>query len=285
MKPFSIPVAAIGPGSQAPEPLAVERFAPMEPVERPAFPKIEAGRHDAAARTVQALLGHAEAYDPRRTADRRVDVTRLDPADDRLLNEALGQGEVSIVVTRPGAARIQETAFAGVWRVRCFDASGAMNADYLELAPIPDVVRDAAASATAGGLEWGAPPAGVMNAESILKEIRGKAAGFATGQIHVINLSLLPVSPEDVAFINATLGTGPVTMLSRGYGKCRITATTLRHVWLVQYFNLMDTLILNTIEITAMPEVALAAPDDIADAARRLEELAEWMLSAEVAAP
>ena len=48
----------------------------------------------------------------------------------------------------------------------------------------------------------------------------------------------------------------------------------------MQYFNLMDTLILNTIEITGMPEVAVAAPDDIEDTARRLEELAEWMAAA-----
>jgi hydrogenase-1 operon protein HyaF len=120
-----------------------------------------------------------------------------------------------------------------------------------------------------------------MNAESLLKEIRARAREFTPGQTpHVINMSLLPVSPEDVAFVNRSLGTGPVTMLSRGYGRCRITATRVRKVWLVQYFNLMDTLILNTIEITGMPEVAVAAPDDIEDTARRLEELAEWMAAA-----
>mgnify|MGYP000724044400 FL=1 len=63
-------------------------------------------------------------------------------------------------------------------------------------------------------------------------------------------------------------------MLSRGYGNCRITSTRLRNTWWVQYFNSMDHLILNTIEVTSVPEVALAAPEDFADS---VERLAEWV--------
>jgi hydrogenase-1 operon protein HyaF len=40
----------------------------------------------------------------------------------------------------------------------------------------------------------------------------------------------------------------------------------------VQYFNSMDHLILNTIEVATVPEVALAAPDDYADSLARLDE-------------
>ena len=45
----------------------------------------------------------------------------------------------------------------------------------------------------------------------------------------------------------------------------------------MQYFNNMQTLILNTIEVVDVPEVALAAPEDLADSALRLKELAVWM--------
>ena len=65
-----------------------------------------------------------------------------------------------------------------------------------------------------------------------------------------------------------------MTLLSRGYGNCRITSTRLRDTWWVQYFNSMNSLILNTIEVTAVPEVALAAPEDFADS---LSRLGEWL--------
>lgn len=38
-----------------------------------------------------------------------------------------------------------------------------------------------------------------------------------------VNLSLLPLSPSDIAFLDHRLGTGRVLILSRGYGNCRIT--------------------------------------------------------------
>ncbi len=282
MKAHGIPVVASWRESESfePEALNAQPFASMEAAERPRFPDPGAGvRHAAALATVRALCDLARLASSRQAPHgTRLDVRHLGAADETLLNEALGQGEVSIVVKRPHPAKVQETAFAGVWRVKEYDDSGALVADYFEVAPIARVAREAAAQASRGALAWGEPPAGVMNAESILKEIRARGLAFAPGaESHVISLSLMPVTRQDLAFIHETLGSGPVMMLSRGYGRCRITATRMRYVWLVQYFNPMDTLILDTVEITDMPEVALAAPDDLADAARRLEELADWM--------
>jgi len=45
----------------------------------------------------------------------------------------------------------------------------------------------------------------------------------------------------------------------------------------VQYFNNMQTLILNTIEVTRMPEVALAAREDLLETRGRLADLVQWM--------
>jgi hydrogenase-1 operon protein HyaF len=42
----------------------------------------------------------------------------------------------------------------------------------------------------------------------------------------------------------------------------------------VQYFNNMNHMILNTIEVTPVPEVALAAPEDFAES---LNRLGEWL--------
>ena len=45
----------------------------------------------------------------------------------------------------------------------------------------------------------------------------------------------------------------------------------------MQYFNTMNTLILNTLEVVEAPEVALAAVEDLFDSRERLAELVEWM--------
>ena len=66
-----------------------------------------------------------------------------------------------------------------------------------------------------------------------------------------------------------------MTILSRGYGNCRITATALPFVWRVQFFNSMDALILDTFEVTTMPEVAVAAPEDLSDSGARIVEVLE----------
>jgi hydrogenase-1 operon protein HyaF len=49
------------------------------------------------------------------------------------------------------------------------------------------------------------------------------------------------------------------------------------HVWRVQFFNSTDTLILDTWEVTQMPEVAIAGPEDIADSAERIRDVRRAM--------
>lgn len=43
----------------------------------------------------------------------------------------------------------------------------------------------------------------------------------------------------------------------------------------MQFFNSMDTLILDTFEVTTMPEVAIAAKEDLVDSAERIVEVLE----------
>lgn len=78
---------------------------------------------------------------------------------------------------------------------------------------------------------------------------------------------------EDLAFLIERLGEGPLTILSRGYGNCRISSTAVENVWWVQYFNSQDKNILNTLEIGGVPIVAAAAKEDIQDSAQRLDEI------------
>jgi hydrogenase-1 operon protein HyaF len=116
----------------------------------------------------------------------------------------------------------------------------------------------------------------VINAPPIYAELADKAARGTAGEpAHVVNFTLLPHTEEDLLWLDAALGEGAVTILSRGYGNCRVTATALAGVWRVQFFNSMDALILDTLEVTDMPEVVLAAREDLEDSARRLEQVLE----------
>jgi len=116
-----------------------------------------------------------------------------------------------------------------------------------------------------------------MNSPSVLREIGARMRLRRGARAHVVNLTLLPLTPDDHAVLEAALPAGPVALMSRGFGNCRITSTLARDVWRVQYFNSMSTLILNTIEVVDVPEVALAAVEDLADSRVRLAELVAWM--------
>ena len=73
------------------------------------------------------------------------------------------------------------------------------------------------------------------------------------------------------------LAAGPVRILSRGYGSCRITSTIVRDTWWVQYVNGYGKPMVESIEITDVPEVAIASREDIADSASRVAEALEWL--------
>ncbi|MES9833118.1 MAG: hydrogenase expression/formation C-terminal domain-containing protein [Candidatus Thiodiazotropha sp. DIVDIV] len=211
-----------------------------------------------------------------------VDITHLDPANSELVDQVLGEGEVSMVYSSPDcSARIQESVMAGLWRVRYFDQSGERISDTIEVAYVPKLCQRHVFKHASHRVETqrDAIPNGVINAPPLVAEINDKVAEYRPGrESHVINLTLLPQTEEDLQFLINNLGEGPLTILSRGYGNCRISSTKVENVWWVQYFNSQDKNILNTIEIGATPTVAAAAHEDIQDSAERLGEILEAYL-------
>ena len=209
-----------------------------------------------------------------------LDLTDLDPANRELVDQVLGEGEVSIVIADDTPLRIQESVLAGVWRIQRHDSAGLLLQDSIEIGPIPQQVAQQAFAGAKEGVELVQPlPAGVLNAPPLFSEINEYSSAWRPGkQAHVINLTLLPQTEEDLNFLQQQLGAGSVSILSRGYGNCRISSTATRNVWWVQYFNSQDRNILNSLEITDVPSVACAAPEDLADSAQRLEEIMEIYL-------
>lgn len=203
-------------------------------------------------------------------------ITHLDHKNRELVQQVLGEGEVQARYHGSQAEyRIQESVFAGVWQLQQFNLQGQLQQVDIEVCEFPPCFVEVIAPAAQMGLNLTETlPEGLMNAPSILTEIVAKQAEYKIGMpAHVINLTLLPITPEDKKYLIDTLGGGEAVILSKGYGNCRITSTRLRHLWWVQYFNTMDTLILNTLEIIDIPQVAKAAEEDIADSSKRLQSL------------
>lgn len=206
-----------------------------------------------------------------------LDITALTAAERAVVNQVLGEGEVSAIIDNGDGVRVsvQESLLAGVWRL-ITTRGDAIERDAIEVGAVPALFAQAAM------LDWGAErpawqgplPPNVLNAPSLVEEVRDRSARWEPGQeAHVINLTLLPVTMEDIGFLDHEIGTGSLLVLSRGYGNCRITNTRMRYGWRVVYYNSMDKVILNTVEITDIPQVMMAAPEDIRDAHERLVDL------------
>jgi hydrogenase-1 operon protein HyaF len=277
----SIPLPIFGQGSQPQEEDGAELEYMTMPEEMTTYrmPQISASLNAenlAQAKAVALRLQQDLAKYP--DCGPAIDLTALDAANRSFVDELLGEGEVSAVCS--DGARIQEAVLAGVWRLQRVQDQRIV-ADTLEVGVIPHIVGRTAFAAAAAQIDTDLSdlPEGVMNAPPLLAELNAKIVGYQPEDApYVINLSLLPQTEQDLAFLEQRLGKGPVTILSRGYGNCRISATATRFVWWVQYFNSQDTLILNTLEVCGVPNVACASTEDIADSRERLDEILQVYL-------
>ena len=158
-------------------------------------------------------------------------LANLNDLESKLVTDVLGEGEVAGVVALPDGslAQIQESVLAGIWRVRLeTDATS----EYIEIGTIPEIVRRAAADLTSADFEIGQVPEGAMNVLPVLAEIRERAQAWRPGiRSQIINFTLLPMSPVDMSFLQDTIRNGPIQLVSRGYGTCRVLSTGIRNVW------------------------------------------------------
>jgi hydrogenase-1 operon protein HyaF len=251
----------------------------MSTFEMPRPPEAQPGNDVAVARGVlQTFLVHFDAWLEDGGEPAALDLAGLAPEALRALNETLGEGEVSAIVKAEFNIHVQETVFAGVWREQHFGATGELLHDYLLAAPIPPVVGRAAAERAATKLRALELPAGATSLPALLHELQNAMDRCSHDTpARVINLTLLPLSREDSIYLDLVLDGGSVVILSRGFGNCRVSSTAARHVWRVQYFNNMQTLLLNTLEVVQMPEVAIAAREDLLETRERLADLVQWM--------
>lgn len=273
MANFQLPPIGFGPGSQPEVDGELEYMALPSGMRTysPHLPDIRDISSVAPALATLADVGAACDICARTGQTADFDLSGLGKAARALIAETLGQGEVSMKLRGNPALLVQESVFAGVWVL-----AGA-GVDRIEVAPVPGAsVARAFTPSSPARLTLVPRGPGVVNAPPILAELLDKSASYIPGDLpHVINLTLLPHTEEDLLWLAQALGEGAVTVLSRGYGNCRITATAHAPVWRVQFYNSQDILILDTFEITTMPEVALAAKEDLEDSGERILEVLE----------
>lgn len=283
MTEIHIPIASIGVGSQpADEDGKTLEFIPM-PHEMSVFEISDMPEPEDVANLVEginALRLVRDALQKYHVEDEltMIDITDLNDQNRQWVNQMLGHGEVSVIYQGDVRTEIQESVFSGVWRIVYMNDAGKVEKDFIEIAAIPEIVKNASFLKAKTSLRYLEEnlPAGVMNATAIITEINDKVATWKAGdETYVINFSLLPQTEEDLVFLDQLLGSGPIVILSRGYGNCRIACTETQNVWWVKYFNSEDKLILNTIEISLIPEVACASQEDIEDSAERFVEVME----------
>jgi hydrogenase-1 operon protein HyaF len=280
MMTFPIPVVpfkpSIGPGSQPVDEVLVTLDVPNDvhafrpPLSELDAPPEVAGPALGFLKTLLAALRETP-FSPMQVV--RFSLLDYPPAVRAEIHELLGEGEVSVLSA--GDLRAQETAFTGIWRIR------GEGVDDVEASAFPLALRALALAREIPAEPAAVPPPELMNAPALYHEVRSLSAVWRVGRpAQVINLSLLPATPDDLAWLDEQLGRISFSILSRGFGNCRITATALPYVWWVQYFNNMEKLILNSIEIVDVPAVALAAQEDYDETIVRLDE---WIVSIESA--
>ena len=281
-KGLDIPVSIIGPGSQVSQDDDVLDYMSMpndmSVFNAPVLMDYELENYPEAALVIQKLTDVLNGF-TEKTKTTTIDFSHIAKNDIDFINKFLGEGEVAIIFNEDKVQyRVQETVLAGVWRIMGNDNGTIIQS--FEVGNYPKFI--ATHTFKHANLNLNIPEVpieGTINAPSLLTELSDKSFCWLHGDDpHVVNLTLLPQSPEDLEMLNNFLMIGPTLVLSRGYGSCRVSSTMLKNVWWVQYFNSDDKLILNTIEVVDIPVVIQASQEDIEDSQERLIEMIDSVL-------
>ena len=147
MTDYSIPVGASGPGSQPVEADGAELDilqmpSGMSAYETPAIPEPEDARHlDAAKNLLYSLLAGLQQHQPEASVA-EFDLGFLDQSNCAMVDQVLGEGEVSVVISGGVKARIQESVLAGVWRIKYLAQDDSVLRDVIEVGTIPGIINE-----------------------------------------------------------------------------------------------------------------------------------------------
>ncbi|MEL6301502.1 MAG: hydrogenase expression/formation C-terminal domain-containing protein [Pseudomonadota bacterium] len=224
-----------------------------------------------ALQTLSVVHDALERYEPG-TPVVSLPVDHLDSRNLDWLDRVLGTSGISISYDGAANARIQESVFAGVWRVRHYDDDGRVNADIVEVAPLPKLIARAVFTKAAAQFALASLKTLPVALKRILSELHEALICYAErGVTHVMNLT--DTEESHLELMQALFGLGPAVIESRGSGNCRITSTNIRGLWWVQFFNTQGEMIVNSLEVATVPSLVSAEPDDLSESADSLRNL------------
>jgi HupH hydrogenase expression protein, C-terminal conserved region len=87
----------------------------------------------------------------------------------------------------------------------------------------------------------------------------------------VIDLKSLPMAPGEERRIEEALGEGEVRAELQALGPTVVQETAYPGVWLVTHRNAENEVVARFIEVTRMPEILMAQPEDIERGIEKLE--------------
>ena len=109
------------------------------------------------------------------------------------------------------------------------------------------------------------------NATAVLHEVAELLVALAErGETGIIDLGGMPLSSTDKAWLAAKLGQGEVQMTLNLDGASEVRETAFHGVWWLVHHNEKGVLTGEFIEISSVPELVSAHPDDIRQAADKL---------------
>jgi hydrogenase-1 operon protein HyaF len=112
------------------------------------------------------------------------------------------------------------------------------------------------------------------NAPVLLREIAQLAARLLeSGEASAIDLRALPLTPADLDWLRETLGRGQVAATLEAEGESTLTETVCPGVWWVTHHNENGAVASEFIEVTFVPELLKAHPDDVKIGLEHLELL------------
>jgi hydrogenase-1 operon protein HyaF len=112
------------------------------------------------------------------------------------------------------------------------------------------------------------------NAPVLLREIAQLTGRLLdSGEASAIDLRALPLTPADLDWLRETLGRGQVAATLEAEGESTLTETVCPGVWWVTHHNENGAVASEFIEVTFVPELLKAHPDDVRIGLEHLELL------------
>lgn len=119
------------------------------------------------------------------------------------------------------------------------------------------------------------PDAGLSgNARPLLREIAEMMRTLAaTGAPGILDLAALPLTPADKTWLRERLGPGQVQATLDAEGISSVEETACPGVWWVTHRDTRERVLSEFIEVTLVPEILKAHPEDVEMGQAYLEEV------------